>query len=170
MNGDRRKFWSRVIIFPNRRKISFFDSNHCLCGPPLSPQIKCHSAFLLSNPIKCSRGWKEAGKTKWRRRVLPCFRRGWRGTWVGCASRHQSPRTSGRPTSSPDTTGQSVDGGKHGTLPGRHAQAQKPLTESCLWDHRSMVGMAGDWCCGSPIEGALLRGAAMAGRILADFP
>jgi len=52
----------------------------------------------------------------------------------------------------------------------RYAQAQKPLTEGCLWDRRSMVGICGDWCCGSRIEGAFLSGAAMAGRILADIP
>ena len=52
----------------------------------------------------------------------------------------------------------------------RYAQAQKPLTEGCLWDRLSRVGICGDWCCGSRIEGAFLSGAAMAGRILADIP
>ena len=52
----------------------------------------------------------------------------------------------------------------------RYARAQKPLTAGCLWDGRSMVGICGDWCCGSRIEGAFLSGAAMAGRILADIP
>jgi photolyase PhrII len=52
----------------------------------------------------------------------------------------------------------------------RYAQAPKPLTAGCLWDGRSMVGICGDWCCGSRIEGAFLSGAAMAGRIIADIP
>jgi predicted NAD/FAD-dependent oxidoreductase len=52
----------------------------------------------------------------------------------------------------------------------RYAQAQNPLTDGCLWDRLSTVGICGDWCCGSRIEGAFLSGAAMAGRILADIP
>ena len=48
----------------------------------------------------------------------------------------------------------------------RFARAQNPLTSGCLWDHRAMIGICGDWCYGSRIEGAFLSGAAMAGRIL----
>jgi predicted NAD/FAD-dependent oxidoreductase len=49
----------------------------------------------------------------------------------------------------------------------RYAQAQQPLVVDCLWDRRSRIGICGDWCHGSRIEGAYLSGAAMAGRILA---
>jgi predicted NAD/FAD-dependent oxidoreductase len=52
----------------------------------------------------------------------------------------------------------------------RYAQARKPLTAGALWDRRSGVGVCGDWCCGSRVEGAYLSGAAMAGRILTDAP
>ena len=52
----------------------------------------------------------------------------------------------------------------------RYAQAQNPLTAGCLWDHQSRIGICGDWCQGSRIEGAFLSGTAMAGRILADAP
>jgi hypothetical protein len=48
----------------------------------------------------------------------------------------------------------------------RYARAQQPLTAGCLWDRPSLVGVCGDWCYGSRIEGAFLSGAAMAGRIL----
>ncbi|MGB5986446.1 MAG: FAD-dependent oxidoreductase [Desulfobacterales bacterium] len=50
----------------------------------------------------------------------------------------------------------------------RYAQAQQPLKAGCLWDRRSMIGICGDWCYGSRIEGAFLSGAAVAGRLLAQ--
>lgn len=52
----------------------------------------------------------------------------------------------------------------------RYAQAQNPLTAGCLWDRQARIGICGDWCYGSRIEGAFLSGTAMAGRILADAP
>jgi hypothetical protein len=48
----------------------------------------------------------------------------------------------------------------------RFAKAQKPLDNGCLWDRQAMIGLCGDWCCNSRIEGAFLSGAAMAGRVL----
>ena len=50
----------------------------------------------------------------------------------------------------------------------RYAQAQQPLAVGCLWNRRSRIGICGDWCHGSRIEGAFLSGAAMAGRIVAQ--
>jgi hypothetical protein len=49
-----------------------------------------------------------------------------------------------------------------------HARAQQPLAAGCLWDPCSRIGICGDWCHGSRIEGAFLSGAAMAGRILSQ--
>ena len=51
----------------------------------------------------------------------------------------------------------------------RYAQAATPLTAGCLWDHRARIGICGDWCFNSRIEGAFLSGAAMAGRILSHI-
>ncbi|MEN8689938.1 MAG: FAD-dependent oxidoreductase [Desulfobacterales bacterium] len=48
----------------------------------------------------------------------------------------------------------------------RYAKAQNPLDDGCLWDRQAMIGLCGDWCCNSRIEGAFLSGAAMAGRVL----
>jgi hypothetical protein len=48
----------------------------------------------------------------------------------------------------------------------RYAKARNPLAEGCLWDGRSKIGICGDWCYNSRIEGAFLSGAAMAGRVL----
>jgi predicted NAD/FAD-dependent oxidoreductase len=48
----------------------------------------------------------------------------------------------------------------------RHARAANPLEEECLWDPEEKIGVCGDWCCRSRIEGAFLSGAALAGRIL----
>lgn len=48
----------------------------------------------------------------------------------------------------------------------RHARTANPLEEECLWDPEEKIGVCGDWCCRSRIEGAFLSGAALAGRIL----
>jgi hypothetical protein len=48
----------------------------------------------------------------------------------------------------------------------RHARTANPLEEECLWDSEEKIGVCGDWCCRSRIEGAYLSGAALAGRIL----
>jgi len=48
----------------------------------------------------------------------------------------------------------------------RYAKAQNPLDDGCLWDRQAMIGLCGDWCCHSRIEGAFLSGAAIAGRVL----
>lgn len=46
----------------------------------------------------------------------------------------------------------------------RHARTANPLEEECLWDPEEKIGVCGDWCCRSRIEGAFLSGAAVAGR------
>jgi predicted NAD/FAD-dependent oxidoreductase len=48
----------------------------------------------------------------------------------------------------------------------RYARARNPLKEGCLWDSQMRIGLCGDWCHNSRIEGAFLSGTAMAGRIL----
>jgi hypothetical protein len=48
----------------------------------------------------------------------------------------------------------------------RYARARYPLNEGCLWDSHERIGLCGDWCHNSRIEGAFLSGTAMAGRIL----
>lgn len=52
----------------------------------------------------------------------------------------------------------------------RFAQAQQPLLTGCLWDRQSRIGICGDWCFGSRIEGAFLSGSAAAGRLLSSQP
>lgn len=46
------------------------------------------------------------------------------------------------------------------------AAAAHPLIVGCLWDAQLKIGMCGDWCRMSRLEGAALSGMAMAGRIL----
>ncbi len=47
-----------------------------------------------------------------------------------------------------------------------YSQAYEPLDVGCLWDAAERIGVCGDWCSGSRIEGAFLSGMAMAGRVL----
>lgn len=48
----------------------------------------------------------------------------------------------------------------------RYARAVTPLSDGCLWDREAQIGVCGDWCCGSRIEGAFLSGALMAQKLL----
>ena len=48
----------------------------------------------------------------------------------------------------------------------KSAVAANPLNVGCLWDADLKIGICGDWCQMSRIEGAALSGMAMAGRIL----
>jgi hypothetical protein len=52
----------------------------------------------------------------------------------------------------------------------RSAAAEKALEDGCLWDGTARIGICGDWCAGSRIEGAFLSGSAVAGRLLAAAP
>ncbi len=52
----------------------------------------------------------------------------------------------------------------------RAAAAEKALKDGCLWDGSARIGICGDWCAGSRIEGAFLSGSAVAGRLLAAAP
>lgn len=51
----------------------------------------------------------------------------------------------------------------------RYALAANPLAKGCLWDPQEGVGVCGDWCHGSRVEGAFLSGKALASRILDRF-
>ena len=46
------------------------------------------------------------------------------------------------------------------------AAATHPLNVGCLWDADRKIGLCGDWCQKSRMEGAVLSGMSMAGRIL----
>ena len=48
----------------------------------------------------------------------------------------------------------------------RYALAENPLDAGCLWDADLKVGVCGDWCNNSRVEGAFLSGTAAAGRVL----
>lgn len=48
----------------------------------------------------------------------------------------------------------------------RYALAASPLSEGCLLDIGSRLGVCGDWCHESRVEGAFLSGKALAARIL----
>jgi photolyase PhrII len=51
-----------------------------------------------------------------------------------------------------------------------YALAAEPLGTRCLWDGELGIGACGDWCHGGRVEGALLSGMAMAGRVLGQAP
>ncbi len=51
----------------------------------------------------------------------------------------------------------------------RYALAENPLDAGCLWNAELKMGVCGDWCRNSRVEGAFLSGMAAAGRVL-DLP
>ena len=46
------------------------------------------------------------------------------------------------------------------------AAAENPLNVGCIWDQNLQLGVCGDWCQMSRVEGAVLSGMAAAGRVL----
>jgi predicted NAD/FAD-dependent oxidoreductase len=48
----------------------------------------------------------------------------------------------------------------------RHAQTVQPLGQSHLWDARSRIGLAGDWCLGRRVEDAFVSGLELALGVL----
>jgi hypothetical protein len=48
----------------------------------------------------------------------------------------------------------------------RYARAENPLADGALWDASLRIGMCGDWCASSRIEGAFESGLAAADRVL----
>ena len=46
------------------------------------------------------------------------------------------------------------------------AAAENPLNVGCIWDQNLQLGVCGDWCQMSRVEGAILSGMAAAGRVL----
>ena len=52
----------------------------------------------------------------------------------------------------------------------RYARVARPLGRPFLWDAQAGLGACGDWCLAGRVEAALLSGAALARRIIADTP
>ena len=50
----------------------------------------------------------------------------------------------------------------------RFAKVEAPLSEGCLWDSETGLGVCGDWCHRCRVEGAFLSGLAMAKQISTD--
>jgi predicted NAD/FAD-dependent oxidoreductase len=50
----------------------------------------------------------------------------------------------------------------------RFAQAADPLARGCFWDPVSRLGVCGDWCQESRVEGAYLSGTAIAEKIIGN--
>jgi len=48
----------------------------------------------------------------------------------------------------------------------RYSAPVDPLEEGCLWDSQSKLGIAGDWCSGARVEGAILSGLGLAEKIM----
>ena len=48
----------------------------------------------------------------------------------------------------------------------RYSIAEQPLEQGCLWQPSVRLGVCGDWCAGSRVEGAFISGRSLADRLI----
>ena len=131
----------------------------------ISLALEFDGAFVHDSPLS----WIARNSSKPRRKEKP-------ETWVLHASSEWTDAHSEEPAESIvqllteefwSTIGRSATEADFSTAHlWRYALPTEPLADRCLFDPESQVAACGDWCGGPRVEGAMLSGAAAAGRVM----
>ena len=123
------------------------------------------AAFIHQSPVR----WAARNNSKPRRPAPECWVFHANDEWSQTLYNRKDDKTAGRslPVSFFESIGQTfIEPIYQHTRYWRAAAAVNPLNVGCLWDAELNIGVCGDWCQMSRVEGAALSGMAMAGKIL----
>jgi hypothetical protein len=123
------------------------------------------AAFVHQSPVR----WAARNNSKPQRSAPECWVFHANAAWTQAADNGNDDETVGRSllTSFFDSIGRSfIKPVYQSTRYWPSAAAVNPLNAGCLWDAELNIGLCGDWCQKSRVEGAALSGMAMAGKIL----
>ena len=123
------------------------------------------AAFIHQSPVR----WAVRNNSKPRRPEPECWVFHANAEWSQTVYNRKDHKTAGRSllVSFFESIGQTfIEPIYQSTRYWQSAAAVNPLNVGCLWDAELNIGVCGDWCQMSRVEGAALSGMAMAGRIL----
>ena len=123
------------------------------------------AAFVHQSPVR----WAARNNSKPRRPAAECWVFHANAEWSQTAYNSKDDKTAVRSllVSFFESIGRTFIEPKYqSTRYWQSAAAVNPLNVGCLWDSELNIGVCGDWCQMSRVEGAALSGMAMAGRIL----
>ena len=123
------------------------------------------AAFIHQSPVR----WAARNNSKPKRPAAECWVFHAKAEWSQTAYNDKDDETAVRSllVSFFESIGQTFIEPKYqSTRYWQSAAAVNPLNVGCLWDAELNIGVCGDWCQMSRVEGAALSGMAMAGRIL----
>ena len=130
-----------------------------------SLDLSFDAAFIHQSPVR----WAARNNSKPRRPAPECWVFHGTAEWSQTLLDRKYDQTAGRSllASFFESIGRTfIDPICQRTRFWRSAAAVNPLNVGCLWDAELNIGVCGDWCQRSRVEGAALSGMAMAGKIL----
>jgi predicted NAD/FAD-dependent oxidoreductase len=123
------------------------------------------AAFIHQSPVR----WAARNNSKPRRPEPECWVFHANAEWSQTAYNGKDDKAAGRSllVSFFESIGRTfIEPRYRSTRYWQSAAAANPLNLGCLWDAELNIGLCGDWCQMSRVEGAALSGMAMAGKIL----
>jgi renalase len=171
-----QRYDALVLALPASQALGLLDDNSALRGPIVSVTLQpCWSAMLVFDEaydVGFDGAFVSGGALSWIARNASKPGRQGGDAWV----LHATPEWSTEhleddPESVVATLAEELAAAAGFTLPTieygtahrwRYAIADRPLERGCLWSAEEALGVCGDWCHGSRVEGAFLSGLALA--------